>query len=1239
MEILGLLALGVAIGIPAIAIVALVRSKAAESRAEENSDAFSNLEREFAGLRREMARLSERVTKLESASVPTLEPAPVPVKPSTAPVQVSAATESVNAHAEHKVEPAVVPARVVEAKKPEPTEQVNRKEPAFSAPSSSTVKPPTQRPQAPPFTVPSFAAYEPAKPQTSVFERLKTNLPLEQFLGMNLFAKIGIVLLVLGFALLGRLALISMGPAERVALIYAVTGVLLGGGIWLEKRERYRLVGRTGIGGGWALFFFTTYAMHHVAPMTVLRSNTLDCILMLIVAVAMVAHTLRYRSQLVTGLAFLLAFSTVALSQDSVYALVAGLILALGIVAIALRMSWFELEVFGILASYANHFYWLYKLYPEGVAGHPFPQFWSSVVILVLYWAVFRVSYVLRVIRSKREESISTIAALANTMLLLAVMKFQSTHPEWAFYALLILGALEFSFGQLPVTRRRRAAFALLSVVGTLLTFAAVPFKFSGNNIALFWMIAAEALLVAGIVQRESLFRRLGLLAGCMTGALIAIEAGNIVELRMSSEAMLLKDGVLLFTSSAMFYLNALFLRRKWEELFGKFEAALATCQSYLGCITAFLATWALLTADWTALGWAVLLLGAAFGARRLRSTHLLAQGWALAIAVAVRALVFNCRFDVLYPHHVGLRLLTLPMLAAMFYAVAWMLTGVRDLPFALRTYSLWAGSALLAMLAWLELPQAWVAPVWIVLAVGLCLVGRRLRLASLTYQEHVLAVAAVAQLIAVNIDAARAIDRYLPLIGCAAAFYVISRFCTQTDASYRRPAAWLHTWTATALLAALTWHESPQPWITVIWILFALALAIIDRIRSFEELPWQAHVLAILAVVRAVTLNYFLTGTWHGVHIRLISIAILVTGLYMLARWVRLPETVQSSDMRHAYTWVGSGLAAWLLWAELQPISVALGLGVFGLALFEIGAWREQKQLRLQAYALLTASFARIFFVNLTAAKLSGDLLSPRIYTVVPLALIYFYVWARLQSTDAKPEGGPVRSLIAYFGSGSIVALLYCQVVPEWIVAAWAFVVVALMAAALAFDKEVFLDQSILLTAGIVVRSLAHNIFGSSYFTEGGWRGRFSAIALTAALLFATLPIAFRLRRRYADRPRVSFVSRSLAARRPEQILFFVPLMLIVLTIAVKMNPGMVTLSWGIVGVAVIVLGLLVSERSYRLAGLFLLLLCVGKIVFRDAWRLDDRDRYITFIVLGAALTLVSALYSKYRDQVSRLL
>jgi len=82
-----------------------------------------------------------------------------------------------------------------------------------------------------------------------------------------------------------------------------------------------------------------------------------------------------------------------------------------------------------------------------------------------------------------------------------------------------------------------------------------------------------------------------------------------------------------------------------------------------------------------------------------------------------------------------------------------------------------------------------------------------------------------------------------------------------------------------------------------------------------------------------------------------------------------------------------------------------------------------------------------------------------------------------------------------------------------------------------------------------------------------------------------------------------------------------------------------MVTVAWGIEGVLIVLLALAVSERSYRLTGLTLLLVCVGKIMVRDAWGLAPRDRYITFIILGAALLLVSFLYSKYRDAIRQFL
>lgn len=1278
MDVMVFLIAGLVLVFPVMAVVALVKAgKVRELLDESNAEnrrEISFLRTELERMQTQLRELQDREGKAATTTAGVREAATVEARPSqaavtpemtkpaptspgtSAPVPPAAAPPSIQtapAVSERSPAPVVQPTLSTERSEattrraespavpqPAPSYMSPQKERAISEAVRGT--PPAASQPAPPLPrtepVPS-PAVPAAPPRKTLRERLSASLPLEEVLGMNVFAKIGIVLLVLGFALLGRMALISMGPGPRVLLIYSVAAALLAGGIWLERKERYRLPGRAGIGGGWALLFFTTYAMHHVSAMAVLESNTIDCVLMLLVAVSMVAHTLHYKSQVVTGLAFLLAFSTVALSQDSVYALSAGVILALGIIAIALRMNWYELECFGILASYANHFYWLYKLYPDGFAGHAFPQFWPSAIILVLYWAVFRVSYVLRSIRNLRDETVSSAAALLNTTSLLAVMKFQSTRPELAFYALLGLGALEFAFGQIAPARRRRTAFKLLTVMGVMLIFASVPFKFSGNSIALFWMITAELLLAAGIIQPEIVFRRLGLIASTLTGGLILYEARGLVEFRQHSEAMLVQDGVLLLTTALLFCVNSHFVGRKWSQLFDRIDRTLAIVEGYLGAATAFLGAWALFTGDWTALGWATLLLLAALGARRLNQDHLIMQAGFFAVAVLLRCGFVNCRFDVVYPHHIADRLITLPLLAGAFYLAGWILSGVDDLRVPLRVASLWAGSLILAVFVWLEISQTWVAPVWVALAVALVLIGRRFRIVEFSYQEHVLAAAAAVQLAAVNLDAPSATGRYLPFLLGAAAFYAVSRFSTLKQAAHARFAGWAHTWAATGLLALLAWHESPQPWLVPIWAGFALALALVDRIFSVEELPYQAHLLALLAVLRAVTLNFYLHETWRGMDLRLVTVAILIAILYGLARWVRLPASVPENDTRHAYTWIASSLATWLMWTELRPVSVAVAWAVFGLLLFEIGTWKNQQHLRWQAFLALAAAFLRIFFVNVTASAQPGEFLSPRVYTIVPLALIYFYVWTRLRPKQVEgSDRWPVADLIACFGTGSIAAALYFEVAPEWIIVSWAIVAVGLLGAALLLKSDVFVQQAHILVAGVVARSLAHNIFGSSYFLADGWKGRFSILSITAALLLIGLAIAFPLRARYAGRT-VSGLNRLLALKYPEQVFFFAPLVLITLMIAVKMNRGMVTLSWGLVGVAVILLGLVVSQRSYRLTGLGLLLLCVGKVVVHDAWLLSDRDKYTTFIVLGAASFLVSMLYGKYREAMRKLL
>ncbi|HEX7893830.1 MAG TPA: DUF2339 domain-containing protein, partial [Terriglobales bacterium] len=435
---------------------------------------------------------------------------------------------------------------------------------------------------------PQFAALR--APAAKVAEkRIKSVFALEETLGRNWLNKLGITLLVIGIASFGIYELGQVGPLGKDIASYAAAIGLLAGGIFFEKRERYRILGHTLIGGGWALLFFTSYALYNVAAMRVLSSELPDLVLMLIVAAAMVVHTLRYRSQLVTGLSFLLGYSTVAMSHDTVYSLSAGVVLAVALVGIVLKMGWYELEVFGILSSYLNHLYWLYRILGTGGAqGHNFPEYHASTALLLFYWAVFRVSYVVRKVKSSTDENMSTIAALLNTLLLLGTMKFQSVHPELAFYALLAIGAIEFGIAQLPITKRRREAFVLLTILGTALMVTAIPFRYSGNNVSILWLVGAEALLLAGAIFNEVVFRRLGLLAGLLVGGhLAAIDFRQLMAARQSGEAAVLTAGMTFAVCAVVFYLNSLFVAQRWRLFANRPDSELLILHSYVGAFAA----------------------------------------------------------------------------------------------------------------------------------------------------------------------------------------------------------------------------------------------------------------------------------------------------------------------------------------------------------------------------------------------------------------------------------------------------------------------------------------------------------------------------------------------------------------------------------------------------------------------------------------------------------------------------
>ena len=1304
----------------------------------------------------------------------TQEPAPVASVPPVAPDQQPQVSPA-------PVEPkAVLPAATKTPGEVKPSAPVAPPQTTpLPVPSSQAPAPriPTPVPQIPPQIRPAAAARVSAPPPLSAFrvpapkptfqQRMKTVSAIEETLGTNWLFKIGIIIFVLGVAFLGIYELGAMGALGKVAISYFTSAFLLVGGIFLEKNERYRLLGRTGVGGGWALLFFSTFGMYHVEAMRVLPLNagglTLDCVLMLIVALSMALHTLRYRSQFVTGLAFLLGFTTVALSQDTVYSLSSGVFLAIGLVLIVLKMDWFELEVFGILSSYLNHLYWLYRILGiEGAHGHHFAEYRASLAILFFYWLTFRISYIVRGIKNEVEEHVSTVAAVLNMGLLLGCMKFQSVQPELAYIALLVVGAAEFICAQVPRTRRRREAFVALTVMGAALMLAAAPahYTYKANDVAILWLVGAEVFLISGVIVKEVVFRRLGLFIGLLVGLHLAgTDFRQLVNFRASSENLALASGVLFAVCALVFYVNALGAGSRWKDLFADSpDRPLLTIHSYIGAFAAASAAWALFSNDWTALAFATVMLVVAALGRTLESRHLQVQYALLGTLTLYRGIAINLHLESPEHVHVRMRLLTLPILGAAFYLTA-KLAALRDDPEQQTIRGLFAvaGSAFIALLIWFEAPELWqplafiafavvlseaaralryhalvwhshlltglavftaltadlggvhtwhtipmrafsalpvvagsyllakrlgtideqhlalarvaytwagtgmmvwvlqealrapwIAVGWIVFAVVLALSTRWIRYQQLAWQANVVGLCALVRAYFYNYDLEQKFWgpislRIFTISVVAAGLYLLSRKAAP-EGRYVRPIAFLHSFAATGLLTLLAWYEYPNGWLAPLWATFALVLAIVDQRFELEELPWQSHILAGLTLLRSISVNLYVVDLWHGISARLLSLAIVAVIFYALSRLIRMPDEWRQRDIHHIYSWAASSIGGLLLWYELQtqPASIAVAWGAFGLVLFEYGLLRKITQFRYQAYVALIAAFARIFFSNLTASE-PGEFWGPRMYTILPLVLIFFFVYAQLpdkEENTSRDRRLHFDVLLAYLGTATIVALFYFQFPLEWVVTTWAAVVFALLGAALLLDRPLFLHQGLLLTVLVLARGMAHNLFGASYFGGDNWKGDYLVLSSAAAILLASLYFAFKLRGRYAIPQNAGPWIRPLAviASRPEQVEFFIPVILVTCMLALKMR-GMVTVSWGVEGLLIFLFAIAVKERSFRLSGLGLLLLCIGKLCALDAWGLQPRDRYITFIIVGAAVSFVSFLYNKYSETIRQYL
>lgn len=332
---------------------------------------------------------------------------------------------------------------------------------------------------------PRAAAPPPPRPQPRPRSPVPTPVAVsaatdwEAVLGGNWLNKLGMLLLVIGMALALGYSFSYMGPAGRVATTLAASVALITAGVMLEARERYRTFGRGLIGGGWAALYVTVYSMHSIDAARVVADPWLAALLLLGVAVGMIVHSLRYRSQTVSGLAYFIAFFTLAITEVNVVSFVALAPLAASLLYVARRFAWRHFALMGAAATYLT-------CMTRGDSGAPL---WQAQAIFTVYWLLFEAFDIL----SEAEWLMPLNAA---GFLGLSIVKWQSAAPNqlWQF-----LAGATVAYLVSAVLRMRAGRWHGALTVAAGLAAAAFLLKLDREWAAVALLVEAEILYLTGL--------------------------------------------------------------------------------------------------------------------------------------------------------------------------------------------------------------------------------------------------------------------------------------------------------------------------------------------------------------------------------------------------------------------------------------------------------------------------------------------------------------------------------------------------------------------------------------------------------------------------------------------------------------------------------------------------------------------------------------------------------------------
>jgi uncharacterized membrane protein len=621
-------------------------------QATDENDHLTNLVRD----------LLRRVYTLEqNAARPTTPPAPqLPPEPVVQPHVGVLPPQPQTAYSQP---PASIPGSLAWAEEQEYQAELARRRQAEFASAGTTAYTDASASEHQPFqhSPGTFDPAAPIHPEAAAPQPPSAPTDWEAVLGGNVLNKIGGLVLVVGIALFLGYSVTMLGPAGKVAIGLLIGAAMLVAGILLEQRERYQTFGRGLIGAGWAAVYFTTYAAFDLPAARIIYDPTLGTALLLGVSAAMIGHSMLYRREEVTSLAYFIGFVSILVSPLTSFSLVATLVLALALLATAYRNAWRNLGLAGVFLTYAT----LIARYDIAIAAQPGLLNMQS--LLWIYWLAFEGADLLH----RRRGDTGITASLyfwvnAGGFLLGTIGHTIDMGVRGSAWSP-ILAAVAAAFAASAVIRffldrpaEERADFlpqlvsggyGSATVISTAFALWWTLARHEGYAATLVMLLIAELLVVGGVLLQQPFLRTLGAVAHVAPLLhWLDVDYGRNEQIPFGPLKLhgYSYTGIVL---ALTWVVNRIWLKGLW--FYG--TAAMAVVSILID---------AEMSRPWGTVAWAILASSILIAGGYLNKSELRVQGYFLAAITFFRALGLNLETD---------RVVTIILIAGLFYAAYWL--------------------------------------------------------------------------------------------------------------------------------------------------------------------------------------------------------------------------------------------------------------------------------------------------------------------------------------------------------------------------------------------------------------------------------------------------------------------------------------------------------------------------------------------------------------------------------------